>query len=54
MLSSAKHINIYSFDNITNVINTLKGHTNWVNALKLMINSKNLLVSCSDDKDCRL
>ena len=57
-ISSAKDINIYSFDNITiksfNVIKTLKGHTNWVNDIKLMHNSKDMLVSCSDDTDCRL
>ena len=56
--SSYKDINIYSFDNATtksfNVTKTLKGHTNWVNDIKLMNTSNDLLVSCSDDKDCRL
>ena len=57
-VSSYANINIYSFDNITkksfNVNKTLKGHTKWVNAIKLMDNSTDLLVSCSEDKDCRI
>ena len=57
-LSSREDINIYSFDNTTkksfNIIKTLKGHTHWVDDIKLMNNSNDLLVSCSDDKDCRL
>ena len=57
-VSSYKDINICSFDNITNksfnVIKTLIGHNNWVNDIKLLNNSKDLLISCSDDRDCRL
>ena len=57
-VSSYTEINIYSFDNVNykffNVIKTLKGHTEWVNAIKLMNNSKDFLVSCSNDTDCRL
>ena len=57
-VSSFKDINIYLFDNITNksfnVIKTLKGHTDWVNDIKIMNNGNNLLISCSGDKDCRL
>ena len=54
-VSSQNDINIYSFnDKSFNVIKTLKGHTNWVYDIKLMKHSKNLLVSCSGDKDCRL
>ena len=56
-VSSYKDINIYSFD-VTkksfNVIKTLKGHTDWVNAIKLMIKNNDLLLICSNDKDCRL
>ena len=57
-VSSLIDINIYSFDNVTkkffNVIKTLKGHNNWIYDIKLMKNSKDLLVSCSYDRDCRL
>ena len=57
-VSSHKDINIYSFDNITNksfhVIKTLKGHTDWVLDFKIMDHNKDLLISCSIDKDCRL
>ena len=57
-VSSYKDINIYSFDNVTHkffyIIKTLQGHTDWVHDIKLMINSKDLLVSCSNDRDCRL
>ena len=57
-VSSHKDINIYSFDNNTNqsfnVNKTLKGHTEWVTDIKLIKNSDDLLLSCSDDKDCRL
>ena len=56
--SSYKDINIYSFDNAKhnsfNIIKTLKGHTDWVNDIKLMKNSNNMLISCSNDKDIRL
>ena len=53
--SSQNDINIYSFkDKSFNVIKTLKGHTNWIYNIKLMKYSKDLLVSCSSDKDCRL
>ena len=56
--SSYKDINIYSFGNAINmsfnVIKILKGHTDRVTDIKLMNNSKDLLVSCSVDKDCRL
>ena len=52
-VSSHKNINIYSFDKKSfNVIKTLKGHTDCVKDIKLM--SKDLLVSCSGDKFCRL
>ena len=54
-VSSYKDINIYSFeDKSFNIIKTLKGHNDWVSNIKLMCNSKDLLVSCSFDKDCRL
>ena len=57
-VSSNQNINIYSFESLTYkffcVIKTLKGHNNLVIDIKLMNNSKDLLVSCSDDKDCRL
>ena len=57
-ISSHDDINIYSFDYVTkksfNVIKTLKGHDNWVLDIKLINNSKDMLVSCSKDKDCRL
>ena len=54
-VSSHKDINIYYFDEKSfNVIKTLKGHTDWVMDIKVMDNSKDLLVSCSHDKDCRL
>ena len=53
--SSKNDINIYSFENKSlNIIKTLKGHANWVYDIKLMKHSKDLLVSCSGDKDCRL
>ena len=56
-VSSGEDINIYSFDVIKkyfNVIKTLRGHTESVNAIKIMKRSKNLLLSCSEDNDCRL
>ena len=54
-VSSHKDINIYSFeDKSFNIIKTLKGHTDWIYNIKLMKYSKDLLVSCSGDKDCRL
>ena len=57
-VTSYKNINIYSFNNATNksfnVIKTLKGHTSWIFDIKLMNNSRNLLISCSEDRDCRL
>ena len=57
-VSSYTDINIYSFENVTNksfnVIKTLKGHTDWVKNIKVMNNSTDLLVSCSQDEDCRL
>ena len=54
-VSSSNNINIYSFHKKSfNIIKTLIGHTDWVKDIKLMKNSKNLLVSCSNDKDCRL
>ena len=57
-VSSYKDINIYSFDNIAKksfyIIKVLKGHTDWILDIKLMKNSKDLLVSCSGDKHCRL
>ena len=56
-ISSKNDMNIYSFD-VTeksfNVIKTLKGHTEWINAIKLMKRRNNFLLSCSDDKYCRL
>ena len=55
-VSSHEDINIYSFNNVTNksfkVIKTLKGHMDWVCDIKLMNNSKDFLVSCSNDKTC--
>ena len=57
-VSSYKDINIYLFDNITNksfhITKTLKGHRNWVKDIKVMNNSKDLLVSCSADENCLL
>ena len=54
-VSSYKDINIYSFDKKSfNIIKTLIGHIDCIADIKLMNNSKDLLVSCSDDKDCRL
>ena len=56
-VSSFSDINIYSFDKTYksfNVLKTLRGHNDWVRDIKIIKNSKDLLVSCSDDKDCRL
>ena len=58
-VSSHKDINIYLFDNTSNnksfnIIKTLKGHNDWVLDIKLMCESKDMLISCSGDKDCRL
>ena len=57
-VSSFKDINIYLFDDLTKknfiMVLTLKGHTDWVRGIDLVKNSKDLLVSCSWDKDCRL
>ena len=58
--SSYKDINIYSFNSTIktsfsiNIIKTLKGHTDSVFDIKMMKDSKDLLVSCSSDEDCRL
>ena len=56
IVSIDKDIKIYSFDKIANKsFNvTLKGHTNLVSYIKLMNNSKHLLVSCTFNKDCTL
>ena len=57
-VSSYQNINIYLFDNIThksfNIIKTLKGHIDWVFDIKLIKNSKDFLISCSQDKDVRV
>ena len=54
-VSSSNNINIYSLDKKSFIIiKTLIGHTGWVDDIKPMNNSKDLLLSCSDDKDCRL
>ena len=57
-VSSDKDINIYLFTSFTNrnfnIIKTLKGHSDLIKDIKLMNNSKDLLISCSNDKDCRL
>ena len=57
-VSSSNNINIYSFDKIINksfdIIKILKGHNDSICDIKMMNNSKNLLLSCSCDKDCRL
>ena len=56
-VSSFNNINIYSFavaQKSFKVIKTLKGHDDWVCDVKLMKKSKDLLISCSNDKNCRL
>ena len=57
-VSSQNDINIYTFDSGTyksfNIIKTLKGHIDLVLDIKIMNNSKDMLVSCSSDEDCRL
>ena len=57
-VSSQDDINIHLFDNITKksfkIIKILKGHTDWICDIKVLNNSNDMLVSCSDDSDCRL
>ena len=56
-VSSHIDINIYSFNVIHKsfkIIKILNGHTERVTDIKLMNNSDDILVSCSNDKDCRL